>query len=72
MPAFWEHLFLAPLPNIYDLFYVNMNMILIITIEYLALGASLQFQFQFQIFISDLVIDHRIPSQLGGQVDFAI
>ena len=30
------------------------------------------FQFQFQIFISDLVIDQRIPSQLGGQVDFAI
>ena len=34
--------------------------------------AEFQFQFQFQIFISDLVIDQRIPSQLGGQVDFAI
>ena len=33
---------------------------------------NINFKFQFQIFISDLVIDHRIPSQLGGQVDFAI
>ena len=30
------------------------------------------FNFNFKFFISDLVIDPRIPSQLGGQVDFAI